>query len=516
MKKFLNWTLLAVFTASALFTSCKDDDDDGNTSKTVYEFSVKEANKTIEAPAEGGTYTILVTSTKTANAGSSNVAYEIVSYPEWTTAAIEQTALVITVAKNSSTTTRETGTVVLKQKESEEKLEITVSQPGFNNSVSLKADGYNVARCKVLVIEPEINGFDQNPVYTWTVKAPGAQEATEAGTEKNLSFIQLEKGSYEVSLTVTDDSEITQTVTTAVTVTDEETAYSNYISQVLEYKPAVLTNTGDPIPFGKTDTETSALAKVNTKLVGADGTKTTTTSVKLGSLGGYIVFQFDHTVMNVKGLRDFRITSYAAASTYPAPGVIYVAFDKNGNGKPDDDEWYEIAGSEYKSTDTRQVSVVYNRPASFDFKANVSDYLTYTINESEKGSFGSGMMQNAFPTWPYYLQESEAGKTISFSGVRMLASNTAIGSSGWPTSTVWYKYGYASNSAPTDEIGSSIDIDWAVDKDGNTVKLPGIDFVKVQCATMQDLGSFYGPAQCRLNGAIDLHLAGKEISSATE
>lgn len=24
-----------------------------------------------------------------------------------------------------------------------------------------------------------------------------------------------------------------------------------------------------------------------------------------------------------------------------------VAFDKNKNGKPDDDEWYEIAGSEY-------------------------------------------------------------------------------------------------------------------------------------------------------------------------
>ncbi len=516
MKKFLNWTLLAVFTASALFTSCKDDNDDGNTSKTVYEFSVKEANKTIEAPAEGGTYTILVTSTKTANAGSSNVAYEIVSYPEWATATIEQTALIITVAKNSSTTPRETGTVVLKQKESEEQLEIVIFQPGFNNSVSLKADGYNVARCKVLVIEPEINGFEQNPVYTWTVKAPGTQEATAAGTEKTLSFIQLEKGSYEVSLTVTDDSGITQTVTTAVTVTDEETTYSNYISKVLEYKPAILINAGDVIPFGKTDTETSALENVNTLLVGADGTKNTKTSVKLGSLGGYIVFQFDHTVMNVEGLRDFRITSYANASAYPAPGVVYVAFDKNGNGKPDDDEWYEIAGSEYKSTSTRQVNVVYNRPESFSFKANVANYITYTINGSETGGFGSGVMPNALPTWPYYLQESEAGKTISFSSVRMLASNTSIGTSGYPTSTVWYKYGYASNSASNDETGSSIDIDWAVDKDGNAVKLPGVDFIKIQCATMMDLGSYYGPAQCRLNGAVDLHLAGKSIPSATE
>ena len=55
--------LLAVAAASVLLTACKDENDDGNTSKTTYEFSVKAEDNPIDAPADGKTYTILVTST---------------------------------------------------------------------------------------------------------------------------------------------------------------------------------------------------------------------------------------------------------------------------------------------------------------------------------------------------------------------------------------------------------------------------------------------------------------------
>ena len=103
MKKFTFRSLLAIAAAGVLFTACKDENDDGNTSKTTYEFSVKAEDNPISAPADGKTYTILVTSTKTAQAGTSAVAYEVVSSPEWAPAELEQTALVITVAKNSST-----------------------------------------------------------------------------------------------------------------------------------------------------------------------------------------------------------------------------------------------------------------------------------------------------------------------------------------------------------------------------------------------------------------------------
>ena len=41
MKKFTFRSLLAIAAAGVLFTACKDENDDGNTSKTTYEFSVK-------------------------------------------------------------------------------------------------------------------------------------------------------------------------------------------------------------------------------------------------------------------------------------------------------------------------------------------------------------------------------------------------------------------------------------------------------------------------------------------
>ena len=77
-------------------------------------------------------------------------------------------------------------------------------------------------------------------------------------------------------------------------------------------------------------------------------------------------------------------------------------------------------------------------------------------------------------------------------------------------------YGYVCNSDPTDETGSSFDIGWARDKEGNKVNLPGIDFVKIQNATLQDLGYGYGPACVLFNCAIDLHLAGKEIETIAQ
>ena len=53
MKKFTFRSLLAIAAAGVLFTACKDENDDGNTSKTTYEFSVKAEDNPISAPADG-------------------------------------------------------------------------------------------------------------------------------------------------------------------------------------------------------------------------------------------------------------------------------------------------------------------------------------------------------------------------------------------------------------------------------------------------------------------------------
>ena len=63
---------------------------------------------------------------------------------------------------------------------------------------------------------------------------------------------------------------------------------------------------------------------------------------------------FDHTILNVPGKRDFRVLGNAFfgnanKEAYEGgscePGIIMVAYDANRNGRPDEDEWYEIEGS---------------------------------------------------------------------------------------------------------------------------------------------------------------------------
>ncbi len=502
-------TLLAL---SAVLSSCNEDKEP----EVVYDFAIAQEDATISAPAEGISKTIFITSTKTAGSSTTNVAYEVVSAPDWAPAEVEQTALVVNVAENKSTDAREAGNVVLRQAESGKELTISVTQDGYAYSLSL-AETYSTPRCKVLVITPEINGFDKNPVYSWTVKSPDSEEAANAGSDKTLNFIELTTGVYNVNFTVTDDSGLSQSASTKVTVETEVEAYSPYLSDVIDLSLAPYSSVGVSNPFGMTDTKKSAMDKAREKL--CKDFSTGNTGISLGPLGGYIVFKFDHTVMNVDGVRDFRIGSYATSMSYPAPGIVYVAFDKNLNGEPDEDEWYELAGSEYSKTTTlRDLTVTYNRPETFltnvSMGKEVNDYITYSIN-GVPGALSSGSMSNVIPQWPYWLRESEEGKCISFTGVSQLPSNTQMNGM-FPATTQWYEYGYVSNSDPADEVRSSFDINWAVDKDGKPVHLPGVDFVKVQTATMMDAGGWYGALKTSLNCAIDLHLAGKKIETATK
>lgn len=520
MGKNLIRTLLAGTAAVLLFAACKDENDDGNTSKTTYAFSVKAEDNPIEAPADGETRTLLVTSTKTARAGMSNVAYEVVSSPEWSPAELEQTALVVRVARNSSTEPRE-GKVILRQAESEQMLEIAVRQAGYANSMSLE-ESYTTPRCRILNIEPAVTGFDQNPHYRWTVKAPDAAEAVEAGTERVLPFIQLRTGDYAVSLTLTDDSGIEVSASTTVRVETEAEAYSPYIAEVVEYRPAVFDSRLLSSGMSPTDTPSSALETVASNIVNKDFDEYNQKGAQLGSLGGYIVFRFDHTVMNIADCCDFRIGSGVGVQARPTPGIVYVAFDRNANGQPDEEEWYELAGSEYGKTTTRtNVKIVYDRPASFPVSAPsapVENYLSWTINDAEHGSIDLDMMMfmwQGMPQWPYWLREGEEGQTMTFEHLVQLPANITV-SGGNPSPATFYAYGYACNSNPRNRAKSSFDIDWAVDREGNKVHLPGIDFVKVQTGALQLVGN-YGISGTIINSAIDLHLKeGEEPISSKE
>jgi len=86
--------------------------------------------------------------------------------------------------------------------------------------------------------------------------------------------------------------------------------------------------------------------------------------VSLGAFGGYIIYGFDHRVLNDPqnpyGI-DFTVFGNAS-STFSEPGIIYVMKDGNENGLPDD-TWYEIAGSDhYLHQLNRDYQVTYYNP----------------------------------------------------------------------------------------------------------------------------------------------------------
>jgi hypothetical protein len=61
------------------------------------------------------------------------------------------------------------------------------------------------------------------------------------------------------------------------------------------------------------------------------------------------------------------------------------------------------------------------------------------------------------------------------------------------------------NKPNSDTIGTSFDISWAVDPNGEPVSLPTIDFVRVYTAVDEVLNQT-GELSTEVSGAIDLHI----------
>ena len=101
------------------------------------------------------------------------------------------------------------------------------------------------------------------------------------------------------------------------------------------------------------------------------------------------------------------------------------------------------------------------------------------------------------------------GNTLSFTGTCL--PQNAIDESGSGTYFVLYKfrYGYADNEINSYD-DSSIDISWAVDASGNSVNLPGVDYIKIYTGVNQENG-WLGECSTEIMGVEDLHLLKEEI-----
>jgi hypothetical protein len=185
-----------------------------------------------------------------------------------------------------------------------------------------------------------------------------------------------------------------------------------------------------------------------------------------------------------------------------------VSYDRNCNGLPDD-EWYELAGSEYyKNTTLHGYTITYRRPDPA--KAPVPDPTGF-LNDTEyipwhdsEGADGF-VAKNIFHKQSYWPQWLDDEATLTFTGSCLPQNGFDI--SGYGTYYVLYSFdwGYVDNHPNEYADLNSFDISRAVDSDGYPVSLPGIDFVRVYTANNQYCG-WLGETSTELSRAQDLHI----------
>ncbi len=221
--------------------------------------------------------------------------------------------------------------------------------------------------------------------------------------------------------------------------------------------------------------------------------------VSLGAFGGYIVVGFERPVPNVAGEYDLKVygnayynkvTQQHRPGGSAEPGIVWVATDTNGNGLPDD-EWYELAGSEYGSdNEIRDYEITYYRPVPSDAD------VRWTDNQGGEGC----IYRNAYHTQESYYPLWVADDTLTFKGTRL--KDNAVQENG-----IWvgycYGWGYADNH-PNDTEGCRLKLDWAVDAQGRPAELKQIDFVRIYTAVNQPVGEL-GELSTELTGVENLH-----------
>jgi hypothetical protein len=333
--------------------------------------------------------------------------------------------------------------------------------------------------------------YPEGTAYAWLLND------TKISDEKDLLYVFAQPGDYELIFKAYDYVKTREHVH-SVKIRINDKVYRNGVEKVFEYIPA-------PGQFINEYPLWKSGNTVEDMRLKAENDLKKKSTVHLGGFGGYIVMGFDHTIVNRSG-NDFKVLGNAILS-WAEPGIIMVSYDANGNGLPDD-EWYEIAGSEYNNPETiKEYAITYYKPDPD--KTPVTDpgrpyiidlnYIRWTDNRGGAGY----LSKNTFNRQSYY-PEWVTDASITFRG-SLLKSNLTSDPSGdgYYTNSA-FEYGYADNWTNNDSR-QEIDIDWAVDKNGNPVKLKGIDFIKIYTA-VQGEGGVSGELSTEVDGFTDLNL----------
>jgi len=343
------------------------------------------------------------------------------------------------------------------------------------------ASAFAVDRYNVVVIDPQVTIENDNglvPQYKWAIKITGEDGIVKdsvIGDTKTLHFIAPKADKYTVDFTVTLDK-LVQQASTTVTVAETGKIYNSIALSLIDFLPSP----GYAMDDYEYTTKAEVFERVQSDLTNGE-------LIPLGTFGGYIATKFDHTVINTYGKRDFDIQMNTdGGNAKITPVSIYVAYDANKNGVADENEWYEIAGSEYsKSTTVKNYEVTYHKPdpdkeavtGAADWQFD-TDYLKWSDNKNISGTITKTKKWRRYNYYPQWLGDSY---TMKGTKVNLPVKDVSDGQAlNWNVGT--FEWGYGGIKDPT------IDISWAVDKNGNKVHLPGIDFVKVYVPTFVELG----------------------------
>ena len=285
-------------------------------------------------------------------------------------------------------------------------------------------------------------------------------------------------------------------------------ANSPYISKVYEYQPAPGQFVNELPEFESGDTPETILAKAGEQLIGSK----TPGMITLGAFGGYVVFGFDHPVVNAPGEYDFKVYGNAIISDRDnkggssEPGIVWVSEDVNGNGLPDD-PWYELAGSEYtKASTLKGLELTYYRPAADkaadpdpeDKSVTDRTYIRWTSSDGTTGYVQRNVSHDQ-SYWPEWLADQAE---ISRTGTCVAPNYTDVAGDGSYYLLQFLDWGYADNLPNSEDPGFKLD--WAVKSDGTPANLAKADFIKVQTGINQTCGRL-GETSTEVSGAEDLH-----------
>lgn len=380
----------------------------------------------------------------------------------------------------------------------------------FTVVVNPSSSTLNIDVFSILTIELPKYVNQEDGVSLEVLESESEKHRLTKDEDGNILFAAVDAGSYVLQLTSGDF-----VVEYEVVVTEREEAISDNTAYVYDFLPAPGQNVNKLPKYNEGDTHEDMLAKVEDAIV------TRNSFITLGGWGGYVEFGFDHTIVNVPGKRDFRINGNSMAGG-AEPGIIMVAYDKNNNGKPDEDEWYEIAGSgNFTAEDEewyekalaaggdlktyRDYEMTYFMPEVEDNVATKT-YIRWTDNKGNEGykEKNTSHRQSYYPLW---IKDDQ----ITFKGIKLADNGWDRSGAGTFFYLEYYSYGYVDNY-PNNDKKSAIDIDWAIDKDGKPANLPGIDFVRVINGVNKENG-WLGEASPEVGKGFDLHLLGVDIDS---